>query len=295
MRHYWKKVAAAGFLSFLALWVVGVLRSADQPYPEPTAWHLSGFEEYSSGQFVNANNLKQIGLAMKALPFVLDQADIEKIQVYDKMAQLAAGTARFENDAAQVRAALAAHQATILTEKDSGIAPGRRLTLEIGVSPEQFDALVSELRKVGHLDSVSVQQHDRTGDFRKLHAQRQSLKKHLEAVQKLRGTPNASIDDQLKVEQKIQDIEKELQSLSVQFGELLGKDSLYQVNVTLTEFQPGGRLDHSFTFPRRLANGFVWAAAWWCAIAAAIAMLAASYISVRTLVTKPVLGSATSV
>ncbi len=286
MRYYWKKAAATGFLVFLGLWVVGVLRSAAQPYPEPTSWQFSGFEELSV-QNVSANNLKLIGLALKPLPFVLDQADVDRIQVYEKTAQLATESAQFTDDVAKVREALAAHRATVLNEKDSGIAPARRLTLEIGINPDRFDALVTELRQVGRLESVYVQQRDRTGEFRKLHAQRASLKKHLEAVQKLRGGPNPKIDDQLKLEQKIQDIEKELQTLSVEFGDLLGKESFYQVHLTLYEFQPGSRLDHSFTLPKRIANGYLWAAAWWCALAAAVGMLAATYISVRTLCMKP--------
>src|SRR5205085_4323232 len=107
------------------------------------------------------------------------------------------------------RAVLAAHQATVFNEKDSGVAPARRLTLEIGVHPDRFEGLVDQLRQVAHLESVSVQQRDRTGEFRRLHAQRQSLKAHLEAVQKLRGRQNPTVEDELKLEQKIQDIEKE--------------------------------------------------------------------------------------
>lgn len=81
------------------------------------------------------------------------------------------------------------------------------------------------LRRVARLESVTVQQRDRTVEFRRLHAHRQSLKRHLEAVQKLRDAANPTIDDRLKLEQKVQDIGRELRSVGVHFGDFVGKDS----------------------------------------------------------------------
>jgi hypothetical protein len=267
--------------------VAGTVRGLTLPYPPPPpAWPLPAGEE-SAARLQSANNLRQIGLALTPLPLVLDQPDVDRIRVHEKVAQLAAGTGAFDDDAALVRSALAAHQAVVFNEKNAGIAPERRLTLAIGVHPDKFDALVEQLRQVAHLQSVSVQQRDRTGDFRRLHAQRQSLKKHLEAVLKLRGAKTPSIDDALKLEQRVQDIEKELQALGVQFGDLLGKESFYHVYVTLYEYQPGSRLDRTFTLPRRLTHAFLWALAWWVAVAVAVGVLAATYTSIRTLRPKP--------
>ena len=90
--------------------------------------------------------------------FVLDQGDIEKIQVHEKSAHIATGTAAFDDDLALLRAALEAQQATIFNERSGGIAPERRITVEIGVHPDKFDAIVEKLRQIGHLESISVQQ-----------------------------------------------------------------------------------------------------------------------------------------
>jgi hypothetical protein len=283
MRPFWKKTAAVGFLVFLGLWIAGTCRSWAQPYPQPVAWHLAASEEPPARLQV-ANNLTQLGLALKPLPLMLDQPEVERIQVYEKSALLGVGTATFDDDEALIRSALAGRQASIFNEKKSGLAPQRRLTLAVGVTPDKFDALVEQLRQIAHLESFSVQQRDRTGEFRRLHAQRQSLKKYLEAVQKLRSAKAPlSVEDALKLEQKVQDIEKELHVLSVQFGEWLGKESYYHVYVTLVEYQPGGRLDPTYTVPRRLAHGALWALAWWGVGAAAVGMLAAAGLSVKTL------------
>jgi hypothetical protein len=182
MTHRTKQAAAVAFLAFVGLWVAGLFRGAPRSDPPPVLeWSTNGVDNnHSRQQF--ANNLRQLGLGTLPLPAVLDQADVDRIQVFEKTARLASSTTAFDGDQSALRSALEAHEAVTFNETNGGIDPARRLTLEIGVHPDQFDALVEDLRRVARLESVSVQQRDRTGEFRRLHAQRQSLKKHLEAV-----------------------------------------------------------------------------------------------------------------
>jgi Domain of unknown function (DUF4349) len=278
-----KKAAAIGFLLFLALLITGIIRNMGLSYAPPPAWNFSsGFDNSNTPR--QANNLKQLGLAHLALPLVLEQ-DVERIQVYEKMAQLGLATTTFEEDQTRVRTAITTHHATILRENNSGLTPERRLSLEIAVRPEEFETLLEQLQHIGRLQSINTQLRDRTSEFRRLHAQQQSLKKHLETIQQMRGKPT-SIDDQLRVEQRIQDIEKELQSLSGQLGNFLEKESFYQINVMLFEYQPGSSLDPTYRVPQRLAHAFLWALAWWVAGALVVVMLAGTYVSVRTLAAK---------
>src|SRR5262249_2956609 len=174
--------------------------------PGPSFSRLSSHEEYRSSM-ANAHNLAQIGLAKTPLPQVLDQADVNKIVVYDKTAQLAAGTTAFPEDEQEVRKALAAHQAVTFSEKAGGIAPNRALVLGISVHPDRFEALLRQLSAVGHLESITVHQQDRTGEFRKLLGQRQSLRKHLEAILKVRGGGPKSVEETLKLAAKILEVE----------------------------------------------------------------------------------------
>jgi hypothetical protein len=294
MRYPWKKIAALGFLSFLALWISGIIRGWSLPYPQPVTPRLSLGDEgfYSNSQYANnpnqqlANNLKQIGLSRMSLPLVLEKADVERIRVFEKSAQLAAGTTAFENDEALIRSEIQSHEASILNEKSGGIAPHRQLTVEIGVLPEKFDALVEQLKQIARLESVTAQQHDRTSDFRRLHAQRQSLQQYRDSVVKLRGAKEPSVEDTLKLEQRIQEIEKELQTVSVQLGELLGKESYYTVRATLNEYQPGSRLDRTYTIPQRVFHAFLWALVMWTTGVVGIAVFAGAFVSVRTLWTR---------
>jgi hypothetical protein len=285
MNPLWKKGAALAFLSFLGLWVVGILRGetlSRSLSPMPSVLNASFVENPLGRVSQVANNLKQLGMGRMALPLMLDQADLGRVEVYEQTASLASSSDTFDASCERIREALEEHQARVFNERSAGLAPGRLFALEIGVHPDRFEALVDRLREIGRLDSISVEKRDRTGELRRLHAQRQSLRKHLEAVQKLRAGNNPTIDDTLKVEQKIQDVEKELQTLSGQLGELLGKESLYQVHLTLHERQPVS-LASPGTLPHRVFAAFWWALAWWSAGAAGLAVLAAAGLSVRTL------------
>jgi hypothetical protein len=292
MRLFWKKVAAVGFLVFIGLWIVGAARGLTLPYPPPPPLDLSSVTDLSSGRSASnyqnfAHNLKQLGMEKTPLPMVIDQAEIERIQIHEKTAFLVAGSTEFEADEAKIRTALATHKASTITEKESGIAPHRRLAFEVGVHPEKFDSLVADLRKIGSLTSIRVEQTDRTGEFRKLHAQRQSLKKFLESVVKLRSAEKLSIDDALRLDQKIKDIENELRPLSDQLGDFLGKESFYHVQLTLVEYQPGDKLDHAYTAPQRIFHAFLWAVVWWFAVAMGAGIVAATGVSVWVLRQKP--------
>jgi hypothetical protein len=280
-----KKGAAVGFLAFLVLWAAGVGRTftlGDQEVQAVSPPVLPSLDDLGGSRARSANNLRQIGLTAP-LPLVLDREDINQIRVYEKTALLAAATAAFHDDEERLRKAVAAQHGVIFSERTTGIAPERSLSLGISVAPERFDALVQEVTKVGLLASISVQQQDRTGEFRRLHAQRQALKKHQEAILKLRSAAGLSVEETLKVEQKVQDVEKEIQALGVQLGDLLDREPSYNLFVTLQEYQPGSWHDRSFTLTRRLGHGGLWALGWWALAALGAGLLGATFVSIRTL------------
>lgn len=287
MRRNWYSLAAVGFLVFLTLFVVGLALAQSHPYPVmPTYSPLrlsSGYEELASSNWGSSHNMAQIGLGKTPIPQVLDQANIEQIRVQEKIGQLKVGTASYDSDEKTIRAAVAAHKAIIFTEKQEGIAPGRHLLLEIGMPPEQFDALFAQLKQVGHLETVTVHQRDRTEEFRRLHAQRLALKKYQEAMQKLRSAGPKSIDDALKLEQRLQEVEKELQTLAMQLGDFLGKEPYYNIKMTFSEFQVGSHQDPSFTLWQRVGSALAWAIGWWFAIALLGALVLGTVWSIHTL------------
>lgn len=285
MSPVWKRIAAVAFLTFLALWVVALVGGFALPLPrasaDPVAFSYATKREDGLARQQLANNLRELGLAREPVRGVLDRADLEKVQVHEKTGRVTTTTTDFAADEAAVRAALADHKAVVADETSGGVAPDRRLTLEVGVAPDRFDALVERLQRVGRLESLRVEQRDRTGEFRQLAARRQSLKKHLETVSKLSTRDNAT-DDSLKLAREVKDIERELEALSAQAGDFLGKESLYTVTVTLVEDEPG-RNGPTVTAARRAGHALLWAGAWWGAAAVVVGSLAGAFASARVL------------
>ncbi|MBN9518576.1 DUF4349 domain-containing protein [bacterium] len=285
MSPVWKRIAAAAFLTFLALWVAALVGGFTLPLPQVSADFVASSSTPSRQDGMNrqqlANNLRELGLAREPVRGVLDRVDIEKIQVHEKTGRVAATTTDFTADEAAVRAALADQKAVVADETAGGVAPDRRLTIEVGVSPDRFDALVERLQRIGRLESLRVEQRDRTGEFRQLAARRQSLKKHLETVSKLSTRDNAT-DDSLKLAREVKDIERELETLSAQAGDFLGKESLYTVTVTLVEDEVG-RDGPTVTLARRTGKALLWAGAWWGVVAVVVGSLAGAFASARVL------------
>jgi hypothetical protein len=283
-----KKVAAVAFLSFLILWVVGLAGDLAPPLPRVSAdsFVSSGSSNREGPERQQlANNLRELGLAREPVRGVLDRPDLDKVQVHEKTGRVATTTTDFAADEAAVRAALTEHKAVPVNETSGGVGTDRRLALEVGVAPDQFDALMSRLQRVGRLESVRVEQRDRTGEFRQLAARRQSLKKHLEVVTKLSSRENPT-DDALKIARETREVERELETLSAQAGDFLGKESLYTVTVTLVE-DSVGRHSPTVNLARRAGSAFLWAALWWGVAAVVGGALAGAAVSVRVLAARP--------
>lgn len=289
MLRFWKKVVAVAFLTFLALWVVALIGGFALPMPPLAAYSASYVSDLNRNDGVArqqlANNLRELGLAREAPRAVLDRVDLDKVQVHEKTGRLSTTTTSFADDEAAIRAALEEHKAVVSNERSGGVAPERRLTLEVGVSPDKFDALVERLQGIGWLESLTVEQHDRTGELRQLAARRQSLKKHLETVTKLATRDNAT-EDSLKLAREVKEIERELETLSARAGDFLGKESYYTVWVTLAE-DAGGRHGATVTLARRIGEAFQWAVAWWGAGVVLAGLLAGAAVSVRVLTARP--------
>jgi hypothetical protein len=296
MNNYLKKLGAAAFLLFLGLWLAGVIRTYFVTEPDnysllldlaSRAPRMSPLSEgFRSGTRV-AHNLAQIDLSKDSLPKILDQADVNQIRVYDKTAELSTGSPDFGEDEARIRKAIATHKAIVFSESATGIAPARLLSIGIGVHPDRFDGLLQQISQVGQLVANKVQQQDRTGEFLRLHAERQSLKKHQEAIVKLLANDKLTVEEALKLEQKVLEVEKEMQPMGVKLGDFVGKEPSYNLFLTLTEIQPGSLDDRSFTIGRRLGSGFIWAIGWWFASVLGIGLIVGAVVSIKILRLSP--------
>lgn len=160
--------------------------------------------------------------------------DVYIDQKYDKTARLSAYTDQFDEANQKLREEIETHQAVIQMEHLSGLAGSQQLDIAIGVVPEQFDSLVEELKGLATLRSFTVTKVDKTEEYRTLMAEIATLEKTRDTYAALKEQ-GGSLSDQLKLEEKILEVERQLQSIGVNAGLYATENSFCTVSLSLTE------------------------------------------------------------
>ena len=188
----------------------------------------------------------------KDLPVAVpDAMKVSESMKYEKVGVVRSRTAGFSRDEGRTRKLIAQHNVLIQSEQSSGLQGRRILHLGLGVVPEKFDEVVSQLRKIGRLQSIRVDKTDKTNEYRELGARRISLEKTRDALLGLKG--RGSVEEAIALENRIFDIEQELQSLGVRLGEFDTENEFCTVKFSLYE---GSVL--AIPFSSRLKRAFEW-------------------------------------
>lgn len=173
-------------------------------------------------------------------------------QKYEKVAALSSVSDSFEQDEARVRTVIKDHNALIQFEQNVGLAGSRCLHLAIGVHPDRFDEMIAAVRKVGSLASVRINKKDKTNEYRELTAKKESLRKTHEALLALKRR-GGKIEEYMQLENRILEIEKEIQKYGVRLGEFDEENEFCTVKFTLAESSVAG-----ISFPHRIKVAFEW-------------------------------------
>jgi len=176
-------------------------------------------------------------------------------QKYEKVASVVTNTKSFEDDEKSVRDLTAKHSALILFENSSGLAGARRFELAIGVPPERFDPMITELKKIGQLSSIQINKTDKTNEYKELKAKRASLEKTRDLLVSLKSK-SGRIEEFTALENRILQIEDQIQDTGVSLGDFDQANEFCTVNLSLEEkiatAAPGISLRH------RAVVAFAW-------------------------------------
>jgi Domain of unknown function (DUF4349) len=159
---------------------------------------------------------------------------IGDVQKYEKIASLTQRTAQFDADRARIDAAITSQQGVIQIERGSGLAGRRILHLGIGIPPDRFDAFIEAARAIGKTALITTVKNDKTNEYLQLRARRATLDKARAALEALAG-PGGSIDERMKVQNRLAEIEEKIQELGVSLGEFDTQNELCTVKLTLEE------------------------------------------------------------
>lgn len=193
---------------------------------------------------------------------------METLQKYEKVASVAETTKEFDATRKKTVDLITASEALIQYEQLAGLTGRRTLQLGIGVPPAKFDAFIDDARKLATLTSLTIVKNDKTNEFRELRAKRETLEKARKALTDLAGS-GGSVDERLKVQAQLTDIEQKIQDLGVSLGDFDSQNEFCTVLLAMNEnlgaprhtvvqtpvlrirlgdlalFQPGGRLSHA--------------------------------------------------
>ena len=176
-------------------------------------------------------------------------------QKYEKTANLSSNTLDFENDNQNLRSIIKENNAVIQMERLSGLKGSQKLSIVIGVSPNSFDKILDDISKIGSITSFNVNKVDKTDEFRKITAEIETLNKTKMSYLAIKEKGGA-VKDLLIIEEKILEIEKNLQNLGVNLGLYSTENSFCTVNLDLNE-QTKKQISASFII-RTIGNSFTW-------------------------------------
>src|SRR5690606_3515201 len=128
-------------------------------------------------------------------------------QKYEKVANVQAESHQFDKDEAYVRKQVDTLGGIIQYEKKYGNDGERKLQLQVGVPPDNFDSLYSIFISVGITHSKEIIKNDKTNEYLELNARKRSLEKtHGSLIEfKEKG---GRIEEYVNLENRILEIEE---------------------------------------------------------------------------------------
>jgi hypothetical protein len=223
-----KALLRAGILAFLVFIALFSLKflTAEKAIAPVTADFYSGAVSFEMGR-KNYASQKLSGGGVTPV-------DAQK---YEKVATIGHSTSDFDADRAKVDALIASSGGITQYERQQGLTGHRTLQLGIGVPPAKFDSFVEEARKIAKITSLAIVKTDKTNEYRQLRAKRESLEKALKALTDMAGA-GGSVDERLKVQARLSEIEDKIQDLGVSLGDFNAENEFCTVKLTLAEIEP---------------------------------------------------------
>lgn len=170
------------------------------------------------------------------------QTSTKTDQKYEKIAEIKTQSSKFVVEEKASRKQIEKFNALIQFEQKSGNKGYRKLNLVIGVPPQHFDSLYSGLIKIGNVQAKQIIKKDKTNEYKELNAKKASLEKTRASLTELKSK-GGKIKEYMDLENRILDIEQQLQGLGVSLGDFDDENEFCTVQFSLLE---GKEIEISF-------------------------------------------------
>ncbi len=216
-------------LIFVILFIFRLLYGYTKPFDD--TFHQIHF-------FENISNLKR-NYATKKYEVLSSNRESKTVatrveQKYEKVAEIKTKSSNFEAEEKSSRKKIDKLNGLIQFEQKSGNKGYRELNLVIGVLPENFNPLYNELVKIGKVEAKQITKKDKTNEYKELNARKQSLEKTRTSLINLKSK-NGKIDEYMGLENRILEIEQQLQELGVNLGDFDNENEFCTVRFSLFE------------------------------------------------------------
>lgn len=180
------------------------------------------------------------------------QAPIRIDQKYEKIADIKSTTNKFDLQEERIRQHISDFNGLIQFENKNGNRGFRNLNLVIGVPPKHFDAMYQRLIEIGTVQAKQITKKDKTNEYKELRAQKLSLEKIRTSLIALKSE-GGRIDEYMQLENRILEIEQQLQDLGVSLGNFDEENEFCTVKFALTEVE-----EHRMSFIERMESALTW-------------------------------------
>lgn len=174
-------------------------------------------------------------------------------QKYEKTATVQSKTQNFDDDSKKIKEEIKSFKGIIQYEQNTGNKGNRQLHLLIGVQPEQFDSFYLVVKAIGNLRSTDITKVDKTSEYKNLNAKKNSLESMRASLIALKSQ-SGKIDEYINLQNRILDIEEQLQDLGVSLGDFSEENEFCTVRFSLME----GRKPVPMSFLHRMKISFEW-------------------------------------
>ena len=155
-------------------------------------------------------------------------------QKYEKIADIRTYSTKFDAEENSIRKEVKNYDGLIQFENKSGNDGYRKLDLIIGVPPEHFDSIYENLIKIGKVQAKQITKTDKTNEYKELNAKKASLEKIRQSLIGLKDK-GGKIEEFMQLENRILEIEQQLQELGVSLGNFDDENEFCTVKVALSE------------------------------------------------------------
>lgn len=183
---------------------------------------------------------------------IVNTSPLKVDQKYEKIAEINTKSTKFEEHEKLLRKNILDSDALIQFEQKNGNKGARQLHLQIGVPPEKFDSLYNMLSKIGNVKSKQITKKDKTNEYKELNAKKTSLEKIRNSLIELKSK-GGEIAEYIELENRILDIEQQLQGLGVNLGNFDDENEFCTVKFSIVE-----KKEVEISFIQRIKTSLEW-------------------------------------